>query len=68
MKGTFKINEPAALEATLSLTMTLEEWEKLKHQIKQTGSSPGWDVKKMINTLTNKMGVILKQEITGDDE
>ncbi len=36
MKGTFKLDNPDAMEATMTVTMTLDEWKNLSKRLGQT--------------------------------
>lgn len=67
MKGRFKINKPDHLEATLSLTLSLFEWQILRADLK-TGRSPGWELKQLIGKLIDKMDVTLEEEVPHNDE
>ncbi len=40
MKAIFQIDKPEKVQATMSITMTIEEWEKLRDQLTQ--SFPSW--------------------------
>jgi len=49
MKGTFQIELPDKIDATLTVTMTLAEWKQLRAQV--AGNWPGWKFSEMITDL-----------------
>lgn len=52
MKAEFKFNNTDNVEATLSITMTLGDWKRLKSQLSTEYSSyPSWKVIERINTM-----------------
>lgn len=60
MKGTFKIQKPEQIEATLNLTMTLADWEILEKQLSERW--PGSDLSRLIHTLR----IQIRQELVAE--
>jgi len=60
MKGVFKLTEPDGMDASLTITMKIGEWKKLKACI--TDSYPGWVVTGMIRDLVIKAEQAFNQE------
>lgn len=49
MEANFRVEEPKKIQATMEITMSIEEWEKLKNQLKH--DYPAWDLSQNINNL-----------------
>ena len=49
MQARFKLENPKAIEATLTLTLTLEQWERLREQLEYNW--PGSDLRNVITDL-----------------
>ena len=52
MHSTFGIREPSSVEATMSITMTTGEWEKISDQLR--AAHPGWALSHHINRLVDR--------------
>ena len=52
MKAKFKITNPDVAECTMTITMTLDSWRRLKEQL--DSKSPSWELQKVITQLINK--------------
>ena len=52
MKAKFKITNPDVAECTLSVTMVLDSWKKLRDQL--DSKYPSWELRKAINHLVTK--------------
>ncbi len=48
-RGNYRLTDPGETEATLSITMTLKEWEKLKEQL--VSDYPSWHLSVLIRRL-----------------
>jgi hypothetical protein len=55
MKATFRLTEPKKVEATLSITMPLEDWEALRAQLPVAW--PSWKLSSVIDHLVTKAQV-----------
>jgi hypothetical protein len=54
MKATYKITDPDSVEATLTITMTIGAWKKLREQIgkgSESMSYPNFRVRDLIHDL-----------------
>lgn len=49
MRAKFQIERPADVEASMTLTMTIREWEQLRAQL--SDAWPTWDLSRSINDL-----------------
>ncbi len=49
MKSRFMIENPASIEATLKVTMTIKQWTELRDQL--TSAWPSWKFGQAINEL-----------------
>ena len=55
MKATFKIQEPEAVEVSMTITMTLRRWQILRRQLTDIKLySPGDELQKVIRDLVGK--------------
>ena len=52
MKITLKAARPRNIEMTLSITMTVSEWDKVQGQL--SGAYPAWQVSSAISGLISK--------------
>lgn len=52
MEGTFKLKDPDKMEATLTMTMTIERWKRLREQLES--SYPSSDLSWLITMLVTK--------------
>ena len=48
-KGTYRLTDPGEVEATLSITMSLNRWERLKKQLNT--DLPSLDLSRLITRL-----------------
>lgn len=56
MKSTFKMQNPDAVEMTLTVTMTLKDWQELRHQLvggPYLSVTLASHVRKMVDDATN---------------
>ena len=52
MKGTLKIEKPEKLVATLQITCTLEQFQRLEEALRDRGvEAPLWELRNLINDL-----------------
>lgn len=56
MRARFKIEKPEDIEATVTITMKLSDWEALRDQLKD--SWPSWKLTAVINDLLSQGGKI----------
>lgn len=49
MKVRFMIENPQAIEATMKITMTVQEWEQLRDQLQQ--KYPSWKLSEAISSV-----------------
>lgn len=49
MESKFKANNPAGIEFTMEITMTMREWEELGKQL--VNSHPSWTLSNRIDSL-----------------
>lgn len=47
----FELTHPDDAEATLTLTMTLGEWNNLRATLEKAGAYPGWRVARVISDM-----------------
>lgn len=52
VKTKFKIDTPGSLQATLSITMSIEEWKRVYSQMSQ--SWPSGDIRRIISDMLDK--------------
>jgi len=52
MTTTLKVEKPDAIEMTLTMTMPLGHWKKLKNQL--ANNFPAWDLSTAITEMVNK--------------
>jgi hypothetical protein len=52
MKARFELKEPDKMEATLSVTMTLENWKELKEQL--SDKYPAWQFGGFISDMVRQ--------------
>ena len=63
MKGTFKLDNPDEMEATLTVTLTVGEWGLVNETLRQRGTSLfGTYLSNLISDLINKA----QSEITAE--
>lgn len=60
MKGVFKLENPDDLMASLTLTMTIEQWKRLNALL--DSKYPGWQVKQLIERLVVKATVAFTEQ------
>lgn len=52
MKANLKVEQPEAIEMTLTITMRLGEWKSLSHQLQD--HYPSWKLGEAIRAMTDK--------------
>lgn len=53
IRATFQLERPRDMDATLSMTMPLRDWEKLANQLEAT-AYPAWKMRDMIRQMVDK--------------
>jgi len=66
MQATYWLNKVEEMEATLQLTMTVEEWKQIAATLADAKSYPHWKVAGVIHNLINKANKTFSERI--DDE
>jgi len=51
MKAKYNIESPGDVNATMTITMTVAQWEKLNEQLSE--NYPSWQLSSLINCLVN---------------
>ena len=52
MRGTYKIQDADNIDCTLTVTMTVKQWEELSEQLNET--YPSWQLSSMVNKMTRE--------------
>lgn len=60
MRGAFQLKNPDAMEATLSLTMTVREWKNLRDQLPT--AYPSWKLGSLIEKTVGSASLIFHEE------
>lgn len=66
MRARLKIEKPEDIEATITMTMTLQEWELLRDQLKQ--AHPSWRLASVIDDLLSQGRKVFWAEPAQDGE
>lgn len=54
VRGELRLEDPAEVQATLSITMKIRDWARLREQLTTTSGWPAWEVIEMIEKLVGK--------------
>lgn len=55
MIASIRIENPEDIKLSLSMTLPLKDWKRLREQLKNSGSvSPAWEVARIIDELVGK--------------
>ena len=67
IKHNAHISEPDSVEVTISITMKLSDWDRLRDQIEEKDSSDRYPTQKVIYIIKSAIGKV-KKEVFGTDE
>lgn len=54
IKAVYKLTNPSDALGSLTITMTLGEWERLRAQLSKNGDYPGWRIATMIGDMLDR--------------
>jgi hypothetical protein len=64
--GKYQLNNPGKMQATMQITMAVEEWEQIKEELGD--SYPNFQFKSLISDLINSATKEFYRRIDNDDD